>query len=175
MKRLVLIAVAMLVAGVMQASTIVWGTSSTVQDNLGGNWVGDAYLVYLGSNTSFVWGQAGDTIVANATGYGDGTLDAQNYTSNYAVGSNFAEVFTTTSTGNLTLPTSGYYISVNSGTVNGTPGTLTSTTASPIGIDQFDAVVPLQTSLPIPEPCTMALAFVGAGAMALRRRFAKKS
>jgi hypothetical protein len=200
MKRIVLAMTAILVAGLTQAAAIDWGTtgSYTVSDNLGGTLTssGQGYLVYLGAggtgtistdgSGNFIFGN-GATVVAgtgNSTTGGqnngfdwnqDGTLAMKtfNYTWNvdYSAGAKFVLLFTSVNASGvnpLTLPNTGYYYE---------SGAFTTTAADNSESDTFVLSSNVQTLNPVvvPEPCTMALAFVGAGAMALRRRFAKKS
>ena len=198
MKRMLFIMMAILAAGLTQAATIIWGTDlNTVSDNLGSTLsTGQGYLVYLGAGGNgtistdnlgnWTFGN-GATVVA---GTGNSTTGGQNngfdwnqdgtfpnvystYTWNvdYATGSKFVLLFTSVNAAGvnpLTLPNTGYYYQ---------SGTFTTTAVDNSGADNFLLTSNEQTLNPVavPEPCTMALEFVGAGAMALRRRFAKKS
>lgn len=199
MKRMIFIMMAILAAGLTQAASITWGTDvNTVSDNLGNTLTssGQGYLVYLGAggngtistdgSGNFIFGN-GATVVAgtgNSTTGGqnngfdwnqDGTLvpASFSYTWNvdYGTGSKFALIFTSVNAAGvnpLTLPNTGYYYQ---------SGAFTTTASDNSETDTFNLSSSVQTLNPVavPEPCTMALAFVGAGAMALRRRFAKKS
>jgi len=193
MKRTIFIVTAILAAGLIQAAQINWGTDTTYTVNDTGNnplTTGQGYLVYLGSGNNgtvttdgsgnWIFGNGAQVVAGtgNPLGFdlgGNGQTLTQNlafsWPSAYANGSQFRLIFTDTdSAGALILPNAGnYYIS----------GTYTLSVADDSGQNNYflSSNVQANNSVvnPVPEPCTMALAFVGAGAMALRRRFAKKA
>ena len=192
---MIFIVVAILAAGLTQAAEIDWGTDVySVSDNTGNPLTqGQGYLVYLGASGNgtvttdgsgnWIFGGGatvvtgtGDSVTGPYNGFDynlDGTLTTKtyNYTWNvqYVAGAKFELLFTTVNTsGQLVLPNTGYYY---------LSGPFSTTANDNSGSDTFVLSGNVQTLNPVqvPEPCTMALAFVGAGAMALRRRFAKKS
>ena len=185
MKRVLFITMLLLVAGLTQAGSVNWGTGAAVTDGGVPIVSGDCYLVYVGAATSYTWGSG--TIIDS--GYAEDLAASINQdpfalalansqpagqTFSYApitglpdanVGGHYFIVFTSQNTGgSLTLPASGDW---------GASQMFTQTSTGILPADNFYSGAVALT--PIPEPCTMALAFVGAGAMALRRRFAKKS
>jgi hypothetical protein len=202
MKRMILVIMAILAAGLTQAAQINWGTGNTYtvsdQNNQLLTASGQGYLVYLGSsgNGTVTTDSSGNWIFGNGAmvvdGTGNSSTGGQNngfdwnnnggvvtvgtayiYGSPFSTGSHFELIFTSANasgTNPTTLPTTGYWTAT---------GAFTVTAADDSGTDVFILSSNAETLNPVvnpvPEPCTMALAFVGAGAMALRRRFAKKS
>lgn len=191
MKKRILTLAFITIASITQASTIQWGTglSFVVQDSLGNPLTsyGVAFLVYTGGDglqmsyngTSWVMGN--DLVVdvageQNSFGFGynaNGTTATKTFNptvAEYPKGSEFAIVFFTgKGVNDSTLPTSGQWGS--SGLYN---------TTAKIDVDPMDefylgANLKLTTDvIPVPEPVSMALFGVGAGVIALRRRFKNK-
>jgi len=170
MKKLMMMLVFALVAGMSQAAAISWNTGKIYTPGIGGVFgaaVGNTtgpYLamVYLYTDAGGVNGitLTGGNTDNSTTAVGGSVLNSDTVGYNFLVGSTYyGKVVVTTTDGNWKM-TSGLAASTIPGTGN---GALNFTTAGAMP-SQWTAV---------PEPTSMALLALGAAALGLRRKLRK--